>query len=269
MNILVMTYALLKEVSNKKKLMSTSAGMLRGPPFTIRWQVMGLTTCLWLTLWNGDIQSKKESSSSSSASQSQSQHMSTANPKVNQIKLGLETKSIKKFFSFFVSVFPLDIVTRRSEQEPKQASRVWSKKVKKKRPASWLSFGPSIIHPIFEHDKVEEEKGQNNTKQTDKKEKNGFQVRDGGGTTQTPRLEKILFPWSRNKRTTNSSSVRRRHVDRVSEQLKKEKERAFCGDFPVWFFRLWFLTNAHNLYEDDLINIVSECRWRWKLGTRT
>ena len=213
--------------------MSASDGVLRGPPFTIRWQVMGLTTCLWLYLWNADIQSRKESISITIPIP----HMSTANPKVNQIKLGLETKSIKKFFSFFVSVFPLDIVTRRSEQEPKQASRVWSKKVKKKRPASWLSFGPSIILPIFEHDKVEEEKGQSNTKQTDKKEKNGFQVRDGGGTTQTPRLEKILFPWSRNKRTTNSSSsVRRRHVDRVSEQKKKKKRELSVGISLCGFF---------------------------------
>jgi hypothetical protein len=79
--------------------------------------------------------------------------------------------SIKMVFSFFVSFFPLDIVTRRSEQEPKQAaSRVWSKKVKKKSRRAGLASGrPSSS----QYSNMTKSKKRRSKKQADKKKDDG------------------------------------------------------------------------------------------------
>jgi len=64
-------------------------------------------------------------------------------------------------------------------------------KKKKEKPASWLSFRPSIVLPIFEHDKVEEEKEQNRQERKRTGSQSVIVVRV---MIQTPRLEKILLP---------------------------------------------------------------------------
>ena len=79
-----------------------------------------------------------------------------------------DTNPIKVVFSFFVSFFPLDIVTRRSktrQQKTSKSSKCVKQKSKKEKPASWLSFGPSVIPPQYSNmTGVEEEKEQTEQK---------------------------------------------------------------------------------------------------------
>jgi hypothetical protein len=71
------------------------------------------------------------------------------NPPTNQMKLEEKTDqdSIKKVFSFFVSFFPLDIVTRRSEQDSKASKSSSVKQKSKKRKAGELVELRAVHNP--------------------------------------------------------------------------------------------------------------------------